>query len=203
MAVSARTAPAQNATSGVDAGASESAANVITGASTRPSPSRNDDSFVIGSEDILAISVWKEADLSRVLPVRSDGKISLPLIGEIQAGGQTPRQLEQAISAMLANYISEPQVTVIVQEIRSQRFNILGQVSRPGSYMLASSMTVLDGIALAGGFRDFAKKKAMYVLRQNGDGTQTRLPFNYNDVIQGKHSSQNVLLKPKDTIYVP
>lgn len=164
---------------------------------------KTDDSFVIGADDVLAINVWKEPDISRAIPVRSDGKISLPLVGEVQASGQTPRQLEQQIATKLQNYISEPEVTVIVQEIKSQRFNVLGQVARPGSYLLANSTTVLDAIALAGGFRDFAKQKSIYVLRQNSDGTQSRLPFNYKDVIKGKSSDQNVRLKPKDTVFIP
>jgi len=162
-----------------------------------------DDAYVIGVDDVLAVSVWKEPDVSRTVPVRSDGKISLPLAGEVQASGQTPRQLEQELSAKLKSYISEPEVTVIVEQIRSQRFNILGQVARPGSFQLTNSPTVLDAIALAGGFRDFAKQKSIYVLRQNPDGTQTRLLFNYKDVIKGKNSEQNIRLQPNDTVVVP
>jgi polysaccharide export outer membrane protein len=163
----------------------------------------HDDSFVIGSDDVLAINVWKEPEISRSVPVRSDGKISLPLVGEVQASGQTPKQLEQEIARKLQSYISEPDVTVIVQQINSQKFNVLGMVAKPGSYPLTHSVTVLDAVALAGGFRDFAKQKSMYVLRQNPDGTQTRLPFNYKDVIKGKNPEQNVKLQPGDTVYVP
>ncbi len=163
----------------------------------------HDDSFVIGNDDLLAINVWKEPDISRSIPVRSDGKISLPLAGEIQAAGRTPLKLEQDIAARLKNYISEPEVTVIVQQINSQKINVLGMVAKPGSYPLTNSATVLDAIAVAGGFRDFAKKKSIYILRQNADGTQTRLPFNYNDVIKGQNLSQNVRLQPRDTIVVP
>src|ERR1700690_1594014 len=134
----------------------------------------------------------KEADVSRFIAVRPHGKISLPLIGEIEASGRTPTQLGHEISGKLQSYISEPEVTVIVQEIRSQRFNILGQVAKPGSYLLSNSVTVLDAIAVAGGFRDFAKKKSIYVLRQSAEGGQMRLPFNYNEVIKGKKSEQNV-----------
>lgn len=163
----------------------------------------HDDSFVIGDDDVLAISVWKEPDVSRTIPVRSDGKISLPLAGEVQAAGLTPKQLEAAIAVKLASFISQPDVTVIVSEIRSQKFNILGQVTRPGSYPLTNSMTVLDAIALAGGFRDFAKQKSIYVLRQNGSGGETRLPFDYKDVIKGKKTDENVKLQARDTIVVP
>ena len=171
---------------------------------TNPSGTQpHDNSFVIGNDDVLAINVWKEPDISRSVPVRSDGKISLPLVGEVQAAGQTPLKLEQAIADKLKNYISDPEVTVIVQQINSQKFNILGQVTKPGSYPLTNSPTVLDAIAIAGGFRDFAKKKSIYVLRQNADGTQVRLPFNYNDVVKGKNLERNVKLQPRDTIVVP
>ena len=163
----------------------------------------HDDSYTIGVDDILAVNVWKEPDVSRTVPVRSDGKISLPLAGEVQASGQTPRQLEKELASKLQSFISEPEVTVIVTEVRSQKFNILGQVSRPGTYPLTNASTVLDAIAIAGGFRDFAKQKSIYVLRQNPDGGQTRLPFNYKDVIKGKNSEQNVKLQPRDTVVVP
>jgi len=163
----------------------------------------HDDSFVIGNDDVLAINVWKEPEVSKSIPVRSDGKISLPLVGEVQAAGRTPLKLEQEIAARLKNYIAEPEVTVIVQQINSQKFNILGQVGRPGSYPLSNSATVLDAIALAGGFRDFAKQKNIYVLRQNSDGTQTRLPFNYKEVVKGRNPAQNIKLQSRDTIVVP
>jgi polysaccharide biosynthesis/export protein len=163
----------------------------------------HDNTFIIGNDDLLAINVWKEPDISRSLPVRSDGKISLPLVGEVQAAGETPLKLEQDIAARLKNYIEEPDVTVIVQQINSQKFNILGQVSRPGAYALTNTATVLDAIAIAGGFRDFAKQKSIYVLRQNPDGTQTRIPFNYKEVVKGENPAQNVRLLPHDTIVVP
>ena len=131
--------------------------------------------YIIGADDVLAINVWKDPEVSRTVPVRSDGKISLPLAGEVQASGQTPLQLEKVLAAKLQSFISEPEVTVIVTEIRSQKFNILGMVIRAGSYPLTSSITVLDAIALAGGFRDFAKQKSIYVLRQNPDGAQSAL----------------------------
>ena len=119
----------------------------------------HDDSFVIGNDDVLAISVWKEPDLSRSIPVRSDGRISLPLVGELQAAGRTPLKLEQEIAGKLQPYLEEPEVTVIVEQINSEKFNILGQVAKPGSYPLTNSATVLDAIALAGGCRDFAKRR--------------------------------------------
>jgi polysaccharide export outer membrane protein len=163
----------------------------------------HDDSFVIGANDVLAINVWKEPDVSRSVPVRSDGKISLPLAGEIQASGLTPLKLEQDIASKLQNYISEPEVTVIVQQINSQKFNVLGMINKPGSYSLTNSSTVLDAIAAAGGFRDFAKQKSVYVLRHNSNGTESRLPFNYKDVVKGKNPDQNIKLQPNDTIVIP
>jgi len=163
----------------------------------------HDDSFVIGNDDILAINVWKEPDISRSTPVRSDGKISLPLVGEVQAAGRTPLKLEQDIAGKLRNYISEPEVTVMVQQINSEKFNILGQVARPGSYPLTNSATVLDAIAVAGGFRDFAKQKSIYVLRQNPGGGESRIAFNYKNVVKGKNPEQNIKLEPRDTIVVP
>src|SRR6266849_2432762 len=164
---------------------------------------RSDDSYVIGADDVLSINVWKEPDVSRSVTVRSDGKISLPLVGELQASGQTPRQLEQEITKRLQSYISEPEVTVIVTDSKSQKVNILGMVSRPGAYLLTSSTTVLDAIAMAGGFKDFAKQKSIYVLRQGSDGTQQRVPFNYKDVIKGKNPEQNIRLQAGDTVVVP
>ena len=159
--------------------------------------------FVIGTGDVLAINVWKETEVSRVVPVRSDGRISLPLVGEIQAGGRTPKQLETEISAKLKDYVSEPEVTVIVQEIKSQKFNVLGMVMKPGSYVLTNPTTILDAIAMAGGVRDFAKQKDVYVLRRAADGHQTRLPFNYKDVVKGHNSAQNIALQSNDTLVVP
>jgi polysaccharide export outer membrane protein len=189
--------------SGIQASPTSSAAaqpaQNVEATATKP----HDDSFTIGNDDVLAINVWKEQDVSRSIPVRSDGKISLPLVGEVQATGRTPLKLEQEIAARLKNYIAEPEVTVIVQQINSQKFNILGMVGRPGSYPISNSATVLDAIALAGGFRDFAKQKSIYVLRQNPDGNQTRLPFNYKEVVKGKNPAQNIKLQPRDTIVVP
>jgi polysaccharide biosynthesis/export protein len=175
------------------------APQTLTASATKP----HDDTFVIGNDDLLAINVWKEPDISRQVPVRSDGKISLPLVGEVKAAGETPLRLEQDLASRLKNYIEEPEVTVIVQQINSQKFNILGQVNHPGSFSLANSATVLDAIALAGGFRDFAKQKSIYVLRANADGTETRIPFNYKEVVKGKNPDQNVRLQPRDTVVVP
>jgi polysaccharide biosynthesis/export protein len=170
----------------------------------RPSgKAHSDNSYVIGANDALAIDVWKEPNVSRSVSVRSDGKISLPLVGELQASGQTPQQLEQEITKRLQSYISEPEVTVIVSESKSQKVNILGMVVHPGAFLLTSSTTVLDAVAMAGGFKDFAKQKSVYVLRQAPDGTQQKIPFNYKDVIKGKNPEQNIRLQSGDTVVVP
>jgi polysaccharide export outer membrane protein len=159
--------------------------------------------YVIGTDDLLFISVWKEPDLTRTVPVRPDGKITLPLVGDITASGLTPQQLEDNITKLLGTYVSSPAVTVTVQEVRSQRFNIVGEVQKPGAYSLIKPMTVLDGIALAGGLKDFANSKKIYVLRVKADGAQVRLPFNYKQVIKGENIGQNVELEAHDTIVVP
>jgi polysaccharide biosynthesis/export protein len=178
------------------------AADPATPSSTRPR-TRSDDSYIIGDADVLSINVWKEPDISKQIPVRSDGKISLPLVGELQATGQTPLQLERAITERLKGFMTDPEVTVIVQQINSQKYNIFGQVMKPGSYTIIEGTTIMDAIAAAGGLRDFAKKKGIYVLRQNPGGGPARFDFNYEKFIKGKDSTQNILIKPRDTIVVP
>ena len=159
--------------------------------------------FVIGVEDVLNINVWKEPEMSRVVPVRPDGMITLPLIGEIKAKGLTPVQLQDQITASLRKFMSDPQVTVIVAEVRSLTFNVVGQVLKPGYYPLTRRMTVLDAIALSGGFQAFAKQKKVYVLRTQADGKQVRISFNYKDVIKGKRPDENIELQPRDTVVIP
>jgi polysaccharide biosynthesis/export protein len=167
-----------------------------------PDRKPSDDTFVIGNGDVLAINVWKEPDFSsRSIQVRSDGKISLPLVGEVPAAGLTPLQLEEDLTAKLRNYITKPEVTVMVEQINSKKFNILGQVAKPGSYSLAIAPTIVDAIAISGGPRDFAKQKSIYILRENTKGGQTRIVFNYKDFLKGKN--QNVKLEPGDTVVVP
>lgn len=159
--------------------------------------------YMIGENDVLDIDVWKEKEISRAIPVRPDGKITLPLIGEIQASGMTPLQLQDDIAHRLKGFIANPEVTVIVTDPRSHHFNVVGEVARPGAYPLTGSTTVLDAIALTGGFRDFAKQTKIYVLRSMPDGTRAKLPFNYKDAIKGKNSQNNITLKPGDTVVVP
>jgi polysaccharide export outer membrane protein len=193
---SSQAAPADQTTPGAQAPPADASA-AANGAKA------HDDSFVIGADDSLAINVWKEPDLSRTVPVRSDGKISLPLAGELTAAGRTPLQLEKDIAAKLTNYMTDPQVTVIVQQINSQKFNILGQVAKPGAYSLTVTTTIVDAIAGAGGFKDFAKKKHVYILRQSAGGGESRIDFNYQDFIKGKNVNQNIVLRPHDTVIVP
>lgn len=159
--------------------------------------------YVIGPTDVLDVSVWKEPDISRTVTVRPDGKISLPLVGELEASGKTPVQLQAIISQKLEHYIASPEVTVLLHEIRSGAVTIFGKVAKPGSYPLTRQMTVLDVIAAAGGFKDYAKLTQIYVLRINPDGTTIRFKFNFKEVIKGRDLAQNIALLPRDTIYVP
>jgi polysaccharide biosynthesis/export protein len=161
------------------------------------------DSYVIGNDDLLAISVWKETELTKSVPVRSDGKISLPLVGEIQAAGRTPAQLEKEITDKLRNFITTPEVTVVVEKVNSRKYNVLGEVAKPGSYPLTIETTIMDAIAAAGGFRDFAKKSGVYVLRKGANGQEAHLKFNYKEFVKGKNTAQNVKVEPNDTIIVP
>jgi polysaccharide biosynthesis/export protein len=178
------------------------AAETISSVPPTPAGSRaKDDSFVIGNDDVLSINVWKEPDFSQKIQVRSDGRISLPLVGEIQATGLTPFQLEQDLTEKLRNYITKPKVTVMVEQINSKKFNILGQVTKPGSYSLAFAPTIVDAIAISGGLRDFAKQKSIYILRENPGGPQIRIAFNYKDFLKGKN--QNIKLEPLDIVVVP
>jgi len=169
----------------------------------RPAPATADPEYVIGAEDVLDISVWKEPDVSRVVPVRPDGKISLPLLNDVQAAGLTPMQLAMSVTERLRKFMQvEPQVTVIVTAINSRRIHIVGEVGRAGTYPMLPNMTVLQALSGAGGFTQFAKQKNIYVLR-NENGKQVKFPFNYKDVIKGKRPEQDIVLKPGDTIVVP
>src|SRR5579864_197473 len=174
-----------------------------TNSSSSSGPSRvvSETDYVIGPDDLLVVNVWKEPELSRSVLVRPDGKITLPLLKDIKAGGSTPGQLQAKIETALSDYVSKPAVTVIVQEARSHKFNILGQVQKPGSYLLNSPLTVLDAIALAGGFREWAKQGSIYVLRESSPGIREKIAFNYKKVVQG--SDPDIQLQIRDTIVVP
>ena len=168
-----------------------------------PKPVTQPANYVIGADDMLAVNVWREPEISRNVLVRPDGNISLPLVGDLRANGRTPDQLRDEIKQRLLGYLSDPEVTVFVQEARSQKFNILGEVERPGSYPLGKSMTVLDAIALAGGFRDFAKTTKIFIVRVDADGSRVRIPFNYKEAIKAQKLNQNTELQPHDTVVVP
>jgi polysaccharide biosynthesis/export protein len=157
--------------------------------------------YVIGADDTLRISVWKEADMSVTLPVRPDGKISMPLLDDVQAAGLTPMQLGVSIREKLKKYIADPRVTIVVTAMNSQRIYVLGEVTHTGAMALLPNMTVLQALSSAG-FTQFANMKAVYVLRTQ-DGKQTKIPFNYKDAIKGRGNQQNIVLKPGDTIVVP
>jgi polysaccharide export outer membrane protein len=162
----------------------------------------NDAEYKIGPQDVLRIDVWKEADISRAEPVRPDGRISLPLLNDVQAAGLTPIQLASVITEGLKKYITNPQVTVSVTEINSRRVYVTGEVTRPGAFPLLPNMTVLQALSSSGGFSQFAKLKGIYVLR-NENGKQVKHPFNYKEVISGKKTELNIQLQPGDVIVVP
>ncbi len=158
--------------------------------------------YIIGEQDVLSIDVWKEKDISQTVVVRPDGKITIPLVDEVYVVGLTPVQLQSLLEDKLKPFLTVPQVTVIVKEISSRKVYLMGQVGRTGPFLINSTTTVLQLIAQAGGLRDFAKRKKIYIMRtDNGKTEQFR--FNYDDVIKGKHLEQNITLRPGDTIVVP
>ncbi len=157
--------------------------------------------YVIGPDDVLHISVWKEADLTATLPVRPDGKISLPLLDDVQAAGLTPKQLADSVTEKLKKYIADPRVTVVVNQINSKRVYLVGEVTHTGPMPMLANMTVLQAISSAG-LTQFANTKGIYVLRTE-NGKQQKMPVNYRKLVKGELMEQNYLLKPGDTIVVP
>ena len=157
--------------------------------------------YLIGPEDVLDISVWKNPELSRKVPVRPDGRVSLPLINDIQAAGLTPSQLRDQLAKRLAEFVPSPEVSVIVQEVQSLKVAVVGAVKTPGRFMLKSPATVLECIALAQGLTEFANRERIVVLRQNNGSTQ-RIPFNYRKVSEGDEQD-NFFVRPGDIIVVP
>jgi polysaccharide biosynthesis/export protein len=158
--------------------------------------------YKIGAQDVLRIDVWKEAELTRTVPVRPDGKISLPLLNDVQAAGLTAAQLSNVISEGLKKFINSPQVTVTVNEINSRRVYVTGEVAHAGAFPLLPGMTVLQALSSSGGFTQFAKVKGIYVLRTE-DGKQVKHPFNYKEVLAGRKPEENIALEPGDVIVVP
>ena len=151
---------------------------------------------------MLQIDVWKEPEITRLVPVRPDGKITLPLLNDVQAAGLTPMELANVISEGLKKYINNPQVTVSVSTINSRRVYVTGEVTKPGAFAMLPNMTVLQALTSAGGFTQFARIKSIYVLRVEG-GKQTKVPFNYKAVVEGKKPEENIELQPGDTVVVP
>ena len=168
-----------------------------------PNTKRVVDDYIIGPSDVLAINVWKDTELTRTVTVRPDGKISLPLVGELEVGGLTALSVQRLIVQRLADYISNPQVTVMVQEVKSQAYVIVGKVAKPGSYELGKPTTVLEAIAIAGGPQDFAKLSKINIIRPQPSGPAKTLHFDYKKVIKGRNLEQNVELRNGDTVVVP
>jgi polysaccharide export outer membrane protein len=180
-------------------------AKVLTagGIASQPArPATEDPNYSISPEDVLTVDVWKEPEISRTVPVRRDGKISLPLLNDLQAAGLTPTQLGSEIVEKLRATIVHPQVTVIVAQMGSLRIYILGQVTRGGAYPLVPDMTVMQALSIAGGFTPYAKVKKIYVMRKE-KGSDKIFAVNYKEVISGRKTAQNIQLKPGDTIVVP
>lgn len=175
-----------------DSGANQSAAQTAAAV----------EEYKIGAQDVLRIDVWKEAELTRTVPVRPDGKISLPLLNDVQAAGLTPSELSKVITDGLKKFINSPQVTVTVNEINSRRVYVTGEVAHAGAFPLLPNMTVLQALSSSGGFTQFAKTKAIYVLRTE-DGKQVKHPFNYKEVLAGRKQEENIALQPGDVIVVP
>jgi polysaccharide export outer membrane protein len=167
-----------------------------------PSPSADRNDYRIGPEDVLQIAVWKNDAMSRSVTVRPDGKISLPLLNEIQASGLTPTELRMAIVKQLTEYMPSPEVSVIVLEYKSFKVSIIGEVPRPGRYELKSWTTMLDLLALAGGFNQFSARGKIFVLRPEGTAMK-RIPFNYNKAVSEGGEQENFYLRPNDIVVVP
>jgi polysaccharide biosynthesis/export protein len=158
--------------------------------------------YVIGPDDVLSIAFWRDKELSADVVVRPDGKISLPLLKDVQAAGYTPEQLTAALVKTASKYIAQPNATVIVKEIRSRKVFIIGEVLRPGAFPLTGDMTVLQLISLAGGIQEWAKTNKIVIVRKEEE-RERRLNFNYREVLKGQRTEQNILLKPGDTVIVP
>ena len=187
-----------------------SALSMFLGAAPSPSPaaavradlSRDDPAYRIGPEDLLQVSVWNNEAMSRTAPVRPDGKISLPLLNDVQAAGLTPMELREDLMRRLVDYMPHPEVSVIVTDVRSFKVAVIGQVPKPDRYELKSSATVMDVLAMAGGFTEFASRSRIVVIRSDG-GKTARLSFDYEKVRAGDARQLNFRLRPGDIVLVP
>lgn len=164
-------------------------------------PKVGDEPFRIGKEDLLDVTVWRDPDLTRAVVVRPDGFISMPLVGEVKAEGRTPVELAADLKSGLQPYVQEPRVTVVVREVRSARIYVTGEVARPGGYPIAGPISVLQAVALAGGFSDFADREAMLVIRPGQRGG--RFPVRYSQLLSADPHNREALLLPGDTVVVP
>ncbi len=171
-------------------------------APTAPSAVALPDDYVVGAEDVLGVVFWREAELSGDVTVRPDGRVTLPVIGELQAAGLRPEDLKKQIETAATKYVTDPNVTVVVRAINSRRVFVTGRVTTPGVHLLKGPLTVMQAIALSGGVTEFADAKNIKVLRIV-DGKSVTLPFNYKDVVRGRKLEQNILLLPGDTVVVP
>jgi polysaccharide biosynthesis/export protein len=169
--------------------------------STPPSQAQLQPEYIVGEGDVLHINVWKEPEISGDVMVRPDGNISVALIHDVPVVGLSPPQIQELITDKLKSLLTNPQVTVMVKDVRSKKVYITGEINKPGVYSVAAPLNVLQLIAQAGGLNDFAKQKDIYILR--GGDKHNRLHFNYKDVIRGKHLEQNIALQPGDTVVVP
>lgn len=184
-------------------GKKEEAKDAKAPVTSAPAPAGAEDpSYRIGAQDVLRVDVWREDQLTRTVPVRPDGKITLPLLNDVQAAGLTPMELAGAIREELKKFITNPQVTVSVTEINSRRIYVNGEVNKSGAYQMLPHMTVLQALSGSGGFTAFARIKNIYVLR-NDNGKSSRIPFNYKEAIKGKNPEQNIELQPGDVVVVP
>ena len=181
---------------------SSSAKNGSTTADAPVTSATSDPGYVIGPQDTLHINVWKEADLSSSVPVRPDGKISIPLLNDVQAAGLTAMQLANSITSGLKKYVDDPRVTVVVTAINSRRVYVLGEVRHPGGFSLLPNMTISQAIADAGGPTEYAHTNRIYVLRKES-GKQIKHSFNYNNFVKGKGADQDIALLSGDTVVVP
>jgi polysaccharide biosynthesis/export protein len=163
---------------------------------------QSDTAFIIGPADVLEIVVMKEPDLSKTIPVRPDGKILLPLVNEVQAAGKTPVQLQSDLEKAFSKFYEQVTVSVLVREINSYKFSITGKVKNPGTYKMSADTTLLEAISMAGGFVEFASTNSIKVFRKGSENSKS-IRIKYSKIISGKDPSQNIIIKPGDTIIVP
>jgi polysaccharide export outer membrane protein len=159
--------------------------------------------YVIGPDDVLSVLFWKDKDMSSEVVVRPDGRISLPLLNDIHAGGLTPEQLRDIVTEQARRFVEEPSVTIVIKQINSRKLFITGEVEKPGPYPVTAPTTVIQLISMAGGLKEFADDKHILIMRSDAAGRQVGYPFNYHQVREGKNLRQNIELQPGDTVVVP